>query len=63
MCLILLKAIAAVTVKKKYNICRVGSLTLTCCNITQLLPSDVSGIKLLVVVNSFDYLIILCLNG
>lgn len=67
MCLILLKVIvlgkyAAVTFKKKFNVCRVGSLTLTCCNITQLLPSDVSGITPLVV-NLFDYVIILCLNG
>lgn len=68
MCLILLKVIvlgkyAAVTVKEKYNVCRVGSLMLTCCNITQLLPSDASGITLLVAVNLFDYVIMLCLNG
>lgn len=48
------------TVKEKYNVCRVGLLMLTCCNITQLLPSDASGITLLVVVNLFDYVIILC---
>lgn len=42
-------------------LCRIGSLTLTCCNIIQLLPSDAWTITL-IVVNLLDYNCIIMLS-